>query len=100
MTFWTTVKKLFKDTHTGSDNVTFEWARVTGTFSVSSFLVYTWYHLDKNKTFDPIQFASALSIIIVAVSSGVAVKTLASKPSIPVAPQTPASATINVNPLA
>jgi hypothetical protein len=74
---WSIFTKILKDCHTHSDNITYDWAKVTGTFSVACLLWYTWYHLDNNKVFDPVQFSTALCAIIGTVCVGVAAKTIA-----------------------
>lgn len=81
MSFWSTTAKVFRDSHTGLDNTSYDWAKIYGALSVLSYLLMCFWHLRDDDIFDPVQFATGLGIIIAAVCAGVAVKN-ATRPAV------------------
>jgi hypothetical protein len=71
------IKKVFKDCHTGLNNLDYDWAKVTGTISITVYLIMCFWHLRDDDIFEPVAFASGLSIIVAAVCGGVAIKRIA-----------------------
>ena len=73
---WELIKKVVKDCHTGVDGNTFDWAKITGTWSVITYLGMCAYHLTDDNIFEPVPFSTGLVAIIVAVCGGVAIKSV------------------------
>ena len=71
---WTLIKVVFRDTHTNSDGVRYDWAKVAGSGSVAVYLYMCYHHLTDDNIFDPVQFATGLCAIIGTVCAGIAVK--------------------------
>ena len=73
---WNLTKRVFKDTHTGVDGTSYDWAKVTGSGSIMTYLGMCAYHLKDDNIFEPIPFATGLCAIIAAVCGGVAIKSI------------------------
>ncbi len=71
---WLLIRKVFKDAHTCPDRDTYDWVKLAGSAAVGMYLKLHWYHLKDDDVFDPVQFATGLSIIIGVVAGGVAIK--------------------------
>jgi hypothetical protein len=91
------IKKVFRDCHTGIDNNSYDWAKVVGSGSAIVYLGMCIWHLRDDDIFEPVSFASGLSIIIAAVCAGVAVKRLATPAPVPGTTSTKSESTITVD---
>ena len=66
--------KVIKDTLTGADGETYDYAKVGGVWGILCLCVGAVYHLWDDNLFDSIAFATAFSIIVGAVCGGVYLK--------------------------
>jgi hypothetical protein len=80
---WSLIKKVFRDTHTQADNITYAWEKVVGSGSVAVYLYANWYHLKDDSVFDPQQFSIGLCTIITCVCIGVGIKAATKADQVP-----------------
>lgn len=61
---WNLLKKVCRDTLTGADANTYDFAKVSGMFGIQCLFFAELWHLIDDGAFDPVQFATAFGLIL------------------------------------
>jgi hypothetical protein len=71
---WELIKKVLRDTLTGKDGITYDYAKVSGVFGVLCLNAGVLWHLYDDNVFEAVTYATAFSTILAAACGSVWLK--------------------------